>query len=258
MEMFDVFIICPKSKSNRKKTLEKRFNQIGLKPIFVDAIMGEDLREDERQLFYTGDRQNWLAHPMQDNAIGCALSHQKIWSMISQGSKKYGLILEDDALPLFQKETVYMEFFNNIEKMIENVDIVFLSNRRPTRDIFTVTELSETFKLCAVKYSGIGAESYLITRHAAKSLDGLKNKFDFEVDCLLHHWWRHPLSVLHLSPPIFEEDGRASTIGYTKRLPNWPNNDAFKFILRRFNRLRDSLIKRLYFYLHLKKMKLRF
>lgn len=242
----------------RKKALKTRFNRIGLKPIFVDALMGENLCQNEKQLFYGGKRQNWMANPMQDNAIGCALSHQKIWSMISQGDKKYGVIFEDDALPLFYKKKIYDDFFNKIERIAGNVDIVFLSNRRPARPLISVFALSASMNLSAIKYSGIGAESYVITKNAAETLSRQKNKCDFEVDCLLQHWWRHGLSVLHLSPAIFGEDGRASTIGYTKDLPRWPNDDVFKSILRRFNRLRDSLIKRLYFHYYLKKVKMRF
>ena len=73
------YIISAKSDHQKRIVLEKRFHDVGLEPHFIDAVMGKDLSPSQKSHFVHSDRQNWLPTVMQDNALGCALSHHKIW-----------------------------------------------------------------------------------------------------------------------------------------------------------------------------------
>ena len=129
-------------------------------------------------------------------------------------------------------------------------DIVFLANRtiQSKNNVFPVTALD----LCCLKYSGVGAESYFITRPAAERL--LRNPCARRLRStqLMHHWWLNGSKVLYLTQPLFEEDGRQTLIGYEGKKMQWAA--TYFGLLRRVNRLRWSIYKRLKFPSHLRAM----
>ena len=67
-----------------------------------------------------------------------------------------------------------------------------------------------------------------------------------EVDTLMHHWWLNGSKVLYLTQPLFEEDGRQTLIGY-EGAEKPRGGRLFLGLLRRVNRLRWSIYKRLKF-----------
>lgn len=248
----NAFIISPKNDIEKRLVLRERFTDIGLEPVFVDAEMGTELSDLQKKHFIASDRQNWASHVMQDNALGCALSHFKIWELIANGEQDYGLIFEDDALPVANTSKYILEVLNKVECLNCLVDIIFLSRRFPERKpVVNIQDLGvisdkQKFSLVWVKYNGIGADSYILSRQAAKKL--LKNKLRFvlEVDCLLHHWWINKCNVLHLNPPLFKEEGRPSTIGYGN-FQKWPKDTVLNMAKRKWRRIYSSFKKRMIF-----------
>jgi glycosyl transferase family 25 len=253
------YIISAKSDQQKRMVLQKRFHDVGLDVQFVDAVMGNTLSAAQKQDFLNSDRQNWLPTVMQDNALGCALSHHKIWEQIAYGDQDYGLICEDDAMPLPATSPHITAVLDQLAGLDKPIDILFLGNRRPQRKATPVCALEYVsadydFRLTAIKYNSIGAECYLLSRHAARAL--LKNnyRYIFEVDCMLHHWWLHSCHVLHLDPPLFAEEGRPSTIGYT-HIKSWPRDRIHHKLKRKWRRIRTSYIKRIHFPRVLKRLR---
>ncbi len=74
-----------------------------------------------------------------------------------------------------------------------------------------------------------------------------------EVDTLKHHWWLNGSKVLYLTQPLFEEDGRQTSIGY-EEAEKARGGNLFLGLLRRVNRLRWSIYKRLKFPFYLRAM----
>jgi GR25 family glycosyltransferase involved in LPS biosynthesis len=140
---------------------------------------------------------------------------------------------------------------DQLARLDKSIDILFLGNRHPQRKAIPVCSLEHVsanhdFHLTAIKYNSIGAECYLLSKHAARAL--LKNnyRYIFEVDSMLHHWWLHSCHVLHLDPPLFAEEGRPSNIGYT-HIKSWPRDHIGHKLTRKWRRIRTSYIKRIHF-----------
>ena len=234
------FVISFKENTARRKMLKQRFEDIGLDPVFIDAVRGSTLDEKEKAPFMRAGREFIFATPMQDNAIGCALSHFKAWEAFIASGTPFALIFEDDAGPL---EPNILPRIEELAAMADRLDVVILSNRREKLNRVKVKDLANGSGLYALKYNDFGAESYFITQAAAENFLHHPRRYISEVDFLLHHWWHHDRQVIHLLPPLFGEDGRTSTIGY-KDIPGWPDDKLRHKLSRRFARAASSFRKR--------------
>ncbi|XDZ65104.1 glycosyltransferase family 25 protein [Alphaproteobacteria bacterium LSUCC0684] len=237
------FIICFKENSDRRNLLKERFLGIGFDPVFIDAVRGSTLSDAEKSPFLNSGRQYITASMMQDNAMGCTLSHFKAWEALLAGDAPFAFIFEDDAGPI---QDDIMPRIRGVVEMADQLDVVILSNRRENLKRVKVKDMAGDAGLYAMRYNDFGLESYFITKEAARTFLDHPHRFSTEVDFLIHHWWHHDRQVLHLLPPLFAEDGRTSTIGYSN-VPLWPDDRIRHRISRRFIRASDSMRKRLCF-----------
>lgn len=254
MSNVKAYIISFRDDSKRRDVLLKRFNATGLEIVFVDAVNGKHLTPEERAPFDFNNRQFRAAHLLQDNAIGCALSHYKAWTKLIESDEKYAYVFEDDVQFLTDKSS---NVFSELDALSANLDIVCLANRRQSLKRFKVADCGQNSDLVVLKGNDFGAEGYFISKHAAQTLLAHPHRHEYEVDFLIHHWWRHNCSVLHIMPPICSEDGRTSSIGY-QNVPVWENDKTKHLVARRFNRLKDSLNKRLLFRQRINSVKTKF
>jgi GR25 family glycosyltransferase involved in LPS biosynthesis len=241
--MIPTYVIAFIDDDVRRKAQQTCLNAFGFEPIFVDAVRGRDILPAEKQRLFHPARQWRVDHPMKDNALGCALSHYKAWKMIQQSSVPYGLILEDDAIPIETSKPFLSDQINHLAVMSDRLDVVILSLRRKTNKQLPIAPVGSHGKLAMIKYSDIGLESYFITRPAIDRLLPHPDRFCFEADTFLQHWWRHHAQVVHHIPSLFEEDGGDSQIGYHET-PIWENDHIWHKGARRFWRGLDSLKKR--------------
>jgi len=237
------FIISFKENRDRRNLMKERFHGLGFDPVFVDAVRGSTLSDAEKSPFLNSGRQYSIATMMQDNAMGCALSHFKAWEVLLASDAPFAFIFEDDAGPL--RDDI-MPCIQGLVEMADLLDVVILSNRRENLKRVKVKDMAGDTGLYALRYNNIGLESYFITKDAARTFLDHPRRFACEVDSLLHHWWNHDRQVLHLLPPLFAEDGRTTTIGYAN-ISNWPDDRIWHRICRRFNRAGVSFRKRLFF-----------
>lgn len=254
MTKLKAYILSFKEDKKRRALLAERFEASGFKVVFVDAVRGSKLNKKEKEPFQSNNRQYKSSHILQDNAIGCALSHYKAWQKIINSPEGYGFVFEDDAKPCF--ENVFYQI-SNLAKLSNKLDIVSLANRRPKLTRERIITCTEDTALYLLRGNDFGAEAYFISANAARQLLNHPQRFEYEVDILIHHWWMHKCQMLHLMPPLFIEDGRASTIGYSN-VPRWRTDTWRLQIVRRINRLFDSIRKRVFFANHLKLIRNRF
>ena len=254
MSNVKAYIISFRDDSKRRDVLLKRFDTTGLEIVFVDAVNGKHLTPEERAPFDINNRQFRAAHLLQDNAIGCALSHYKAWTKLIESDEKYAYVFEDDVQFLTDKSS---SVFSELDALSSNLDIVCLANRRQSLKRFKVADCGQNSDLVVLQGNDFGAEGYFISKHAAQTLLAHPQRHEYEVDFLIHHWWRHNCSVLHIMPPICSEDGRTSSIGY-QNVPVWENDKTKHLVARRFNRLKDSFNKRLLFRQRINSVKTKF
>lgn len=244
-----VFIIVFKEEIERKRLLAARFYEIGLEPTFIDAIRGSELPDTEQQKFQGLSRHIWAKEAFRSNAIGCALSHFRAWERFLDSGAKGAFVFEDDAKPI---DTQKRHIKSQLGRLLDDAaqfDIVFLANRQSNSK--SRVHAGSALDFCCLKYSGVGAEGYFITKPAAERLLLNPLRWVLEVDTLMHHWWLNGSKVLYLSQPLFEEDGRTTSIGY-ENTAKLKGGNFFLSTLRRINRLRWSIYKRLKFPFYLR------
>ena len=249
-----VYVLAFKQDKARRDLMRQRLGKHGLEVSFIDAVRGASLSEDEKAIFHNSGRQYYSRHLFQDGAIGCSLSHFKAWQALLDSEQTCALIFEDDALPVSEAIAPCIE---GLVAMADKLDIVILANRRRKRKQVRVADMPQGCALSVLRYNNsFGSESYFITRAAAQRLLNHPKRYVFEFDRLLHHWWYHDCQVLNTCPFLFEEDGRPSLIGYENGT-TWENDNFVHRIIRRFNRIRNTLVKRFYFRRYINNIKRR-
>lgn len=232
----------------RRQAICERLAPLGIKPRFHEAVSGKDLSESERAPFKGSGRERWREGPMRDGAMGASLSHFGVWQTMLDENLDAAVILEDDAIATSAGKSILNDRIDWLYGHRDRIDLVMLHQRntRPFLRVDGKDGRDPGLGLC--RYNDIGAESYFITSRCAQSLLTRQERYVFEVDAFLQHWWRHDpkIHVLHHRPPLFMEEGRPSQIGYEDTpvyRPNWVHHR----IMRKCNRIRDSLFKRLRF-----------
>ena len=242
--VFPVFVITYPV-ARQREAIRQRLAPLGVAPRFFDAIRGSTLPESERQPFSDSGREYWFDGPMREGAMGCCLSHFGVWQQILDEGIEAAVVLEGDADAIDPGRSDVGAMLNALYGRRGQLDLVFL-NQRFNRQIVRVDGSSEgEAGLTLHRYSDIGADSYFITNRCARYLLTRPERYRFEVDCFLQHWWRHDpdIHILHHHPPLFKEMGRPSEIDYATT-PRYPSNPLHHLMMRRVHRIGDSMKKR--------------
>ena len=248
-----VYVLAFKQDKTRRDLMRQRLGKHGLEVNFIDAVPGANLSEDERSIFHNSGSRYWSNYRYPDGLIGAALSHFKAWQALLDSEQTCALILEDDALPVSEAIAPCIEA---LVAMADKLDVVSLYNGYRNRELIKVADMPQGCALSVLRYAGVGAISYFITRGAAQHFLNHHERYIRGNDRFMYHWWRHDCQMLQVSPWLFEEDGRPSNIEHENRTP-WEDDYLSRKIIRRFNRLWDSLVKRLYFRRYINNIKRR-
>lgn len=94
-----VYVVSLKHSTDRQRSIRYQCERLGIKPIFIDAIYGEDLSKFEINQYCNQEKAKQLfGRELLSGEIGCALSHKKIYEKMISEEIKYAVILEDDAI----------------------------------------------------------------------------------------------------------------------------------------------------------------
>jgi GR25 family glycosyltransferase involved in LPS biosynthesis len=143
--------------------------QNGLDPILVKGVNGKLLDDEE----ISQNTTSWYGMLGPKSAIGCAMSHIKVWKMIKASDDDYGIIMEDDVI----LEDNFVKKVNDaLRNAPPNYDILYLGCFDST--FFTITMgllgmLNKTKVINKfIKKPGValGAHAYVVSRKGAKKL----------------------------------------------------------------------------------------
>jgi glycosyl transferase, family 25 len=167
-------------------------------------------------------------------AIGCFLSHLKIWQRFLEGDGDRVLVLEDDALPSPQYSAVAVE--EVLAAVPADADLVLLG----CTIMAGLAEATETARLCRVYYFN-GTYAYLVTRKGCakllRELLPLRAHIDHQISAALLHN-RASLFAYAVRPPLFEHDFSSWSDAY---VPIARSDDADRQLGARLSSARTGL-----------------
>ena len=245
-----IYVIALETSTDRRKTMASRLKKMDF--TFIDAVHGASLSAEVATNYTAPSRQHHVAAPISRGALGGALSHMKAWQKIADGTAPMGLVLEDDA-DLHDDMSAVLARLEKLDGKIDMVNLHF----RGGRALIDVAQLSPEHRLTSCRYNSIGAESYVLSKNAAKHLLAMATPITYEVDLFLNRWWQHGLHILTIDPPVVHEDASPTTIGYPTAVPHWPNDHFFHKLRRRLSRMMDSMTKRRMYPSYVATMKMR-
>jgi len=160
--------------------IKKRFFNLGINPERFKAIYAKELDNEYIKKVTHPYVQNTIENGRYIDsdigtlgAVGCSLSHIKLWEILLNSNEDMFLILEDDAIP----NTSYSvnsinKYLNKINKIDSNWDYIFLGYTKPLLISNDIKVHSDIYKINQITFF---THAYIINRSGAQKL--LKNAF---------------------------------------------------------------------------------
>lgn len=168
-----IFVISLAGAADRRAFISAQLAKVGLPFEFVDAVWGKDHYSDPGCY----DREKALRielRNMTPGEVGCALSHQKIYSMIEERGLPYALVMEDDAVV----SPDLPEALRLLEGRIRPNDLIQLERC----DVYSKKGIEPLFgkyrlvKPAMVKYGSMcQSAGYVITKEAAAKIRSINS-----------------------------------------------------------------------------------
>lgn len=209
-----VFIINMNKDTERRETMRRRAEAVGLKVEFVAAVNGREMTAAEIEKCYdSAKRKRYFGRDMTIGEIGCLMSHRSIYERIVAEKVPYAVILEDDVL--FESDIA--EALAGIPKAPIKWDVIrFLSHSKVYKRGFRrIIPLGSTrYQFARSPAAPGGAYGYFISYHAAEEMLRHMQRNWLPVDVMLGRVWETGLEMLLLVPPPLRHDASCgSTIG---------------------------------------------
>ncbi|MET3660312.1 glycosyltransferase family 25 protein [Aquamicrobium ahrensii] len=183
-----IFCVNLDRSTERWASIERQASNLGLEIERFSAVDGSAMK-------------SLPDFPIATGAIGCFLSHHKIWKLISDGQDEYALILEDDAL----LSASLPDFLRNISWIPKDADLVHLGGSDPRCRIAGLSRPAIGRKI--YKCIGCtGTEGYIISKRCAGILHCEMISIDREFDQVLFNGGRPDLKTYKIFPALCTQD----------------------------------------------------
>lgn len=189
-----IYAISLKHQNDRQVVLKQYFDNIE----FVDAIDKVNIKKKTKDSDYLYENLTYTSD-LKNGEIACFLSHQKVWTMISNSiNDDWVLVLEDDAKP---KKDWNVRLDEGIKEIPEQYGIVYLGGARKTTIPKTIEKRSErnlkkiNWKFHEEKSLGkytelcnpvLQTHAYLIKPSTARHLLNSIKTIEYPID---YQWW---------------------------------------------------------------------
>ena len=130
-------------------------------------------------------------------ALGCYLSHYRLWERMAREGVECALVLEDDI-------EWSGDFFQVVREVVASEwhwEIVNLSTARPSRIVKRLGVVGDGRQFGLSDRSRATAAAYLIRLSGAKKLLPYCREIRDAIDALYVQWWRYGATYYYVSPP---------------------------------------------------------
>lgn len=118
-----IYVINLKKRVDKKEKMLKQFDKLLIENFeFIEAIDGNELREDEIDKYCDFKKMSLISRKLTKAEIGCALSHKIAYEKIINGNEERSIILEDDVI--LEKDFIKITSLDDYN--IDGIDILFL------------------------------------------------------------------------------------------------------------------------------------
>lgn len=203
--MDKIYIINLNRDKKKKEHIEALCKKYDWAPIFIDAVDGRLLDENEVSRFYQKDASiQELGRELSRSELGCALSHIKIYKKMVDQKIGRALIVEDDID--FGSDLKFI--FSLVENLSNSWEIILMGHHSgASREIYTEASvwggkrLSKKYKLLRPCENAYGTYGYMLTLKAAEKLLDFLTKIVKPID---HYTGDSKLTNLFIinPPPI--------------------------------------------------------
>ena len=210
---------------DRRKYLEELFFKEELQAKYILDHDRENMETAQNEFTYLKDEGIFLAkinelwkiegeeyRVLTDGELSCYYKHLQALKNLSLSEKNYGLILEDDVLPL-------KSIKKNLEKILKKLknsdwDIIFLGRGSGKEFIKSKSK----YDIANLKYlipehpASNCAEAYILKKDVAKKLFKQMKKFHLSYDWELgYQMYKADLNVRWYYPSLFRQGSQDST-----------------------------------------------
>lgn len=199
----------------------------------VQAIDGDLLDEH----LTTANKKAYFT-PLNKYEIAAALSHKKALQQFCNSNKDFALILEDDAVPIYNIDAVMSTLLQNLTEQ-DPILIKLYAKRLPVlkQQITSFTLNNTKFTIYRPIVPSLGAVATLYSRQSALNLLPNLRTIDAPFDVILQKTWKTGLTVLQINPPLFLENSKqlgGSTIQKLKprTFPEKLKREVKRFVYR--------------------------
>lgn len=207
-----LFVINLERSTARKDTMKRQLDRLHLPHVFFPAVDGQTLSESDLRCYARRRRRLLFGKDLSRNELGCLLSHRAIYRKMIDENIPVAIVLEDDAILSDDFEMVLRAL---LKKPLHWDMIRFLSRAKNYRQGRDLGPLVGKYRLMRPRGIPGGAYAYMLTLHAAKTLNDNMHKNWVPVDILHGKIWQtflHRIYSVNPSPVRFD-DANESTIG---------------------------------------------
>lgn len=184
-----------KHRTDRKVAIHDRLTNMGLAPVFIDAVNGRapELADTIQPITArTG---------LNPGEVGCYLSHIKAWQYLMASEHDAALLLEDDCL----LDPALPQVLNALQQHTDALHVVRLSALRKLvgRHVCQLTE--DHALICSTKNPS-GTQGYYITKAGAAMLLKHISEINCAIDTEMDRYWQWGGQILTLKPSVVYQD----------------------------------------------------
>ena len=233
------YIINLERATERRELVIEEFAYHGIDFEIVPGVDWLDLTEcDVREIVdpkFLAKSKNWPDPMCLHGMLACWLSHRKVWQKaLSEGERRIAVFEDDVNLTDDAKSALKAIYkLDNIE-----FDIVFLYDSYREKQMIPVHKIDDKFALNLVKFTSMGAVSYIINNHAMKALLDQYPLMNMAIDQLMHWYWVTGMRTYILTPqtafhgdtnPYDSHHSYSGESGIYNDTLEWKKANSFKF-----------------------------
>lgn len=212
----NIFVINLEKDVERRASISRQLEQLGLGYEIVEGVYGAELSKDELKDNYSDRKAKWrVARSLVSAEIGCALSHIKVYREIVEQGLSFTLILEDDVILPPELDVLLADCAKVVDPRRPEVWLLSpaVGDQEATR-----ARLLPSGQLVLPYKDGFYASSYLVTASAAKALIAELYPVGDVADCWRRMNRYQVVELFVVSPTVIQQNqdafGSSTTTGY--------------------------------------------